>query len=94
MVLRKLFALQLIPKEITLPKTEGRNLVEVTECLIRNLLEAERRIVMEGEAAFSLSQGDEEISSLHDLTLNSNNSTTQEYTRNQGRHLGVVSPEG
>ena len=33
-VLRKLFALQLIPKEITLPKTEGRNLVEVTEGLI------------------------------------------------------------
>ena len=99
-VLRKLFALQLIPKEITLPKTEGRNLVEVTEGLIRNLREAERRIVMEGEAAFSLSQGDEEISSLHDSTLNSttnnnsNNSTAQENTRNQGRHLGVVSTEG
>ena len=49
---------------------------------------------MEGEAAFSLSQGDEEISSLHDSTLNSttnnnsNNSTAQENTRNQGCHLG------
>ena len=54
----------------------------------------------QGEAAFSLSQGDEEISSLHDSTLNSttnnnsNNSTAQENTRNQGRHLGVVSTKG
>jgi hypothetical protein len=82
-VLRKLFALQLIPKEITLPKTEGRNLVEVTEGLIRNLREAERRIVMEG------------VSTLNSTTNNnSNNSTAQENTRNQGRHLGVVSTEG
>ena len=54
---------------------------------------------MEGEAAFSLSEGHKEISSLHDSTLNSttnnsNNSTAQENTRNQGRHLGVVSTEG
>ena len=55
---------------------------------------------MEGEAVFSLSQGDEEISSLHDSILNSttnnnsNNSTAQENTRNQGRHLGIVSTEG
>ena len=36
-VLRKLLALQLFPKESALPKTEGRNLVEVAEDLIRNL---------------------------------------------------------
>ena len=35
--LRKLLAHQLIPKESTLAKTDERNLVEVTESLIRNL---------------------------------------------------------
>ena len=70
-------------------------------CQPLTIQEAERRIVMEGEAAFSLSQGDVEISSLHDSTLNSttannnsNNNSAQGNTRNQGHHLGVVSTEG
>ena len=63
--------------------------------------EAERRIVLEGEAIFNLSQGDEETSSPPASILNTshsatnNNSTTvQESTRNPGRHLGTTSTEG
>ena len=68
-------------------------------CQPLTIQEAERRIVMEGEAVFSLSQENEEISSLRDSILNSttnnnSNSSAQEDTRNQGHHLRVVSTEG
>ena len=46
----------------------------------------ERWIVMEGEAAFSLSQGDEEISSLHNSTLNSTTNTNSNNSTAQVKH--------
>ena len=66
--------------------------------------EAERRIMLEGEETFSLSQGDEATSSPPDITrsriLNATNNSSNNNTiargnmRTPGHHLGTASTEG
>ena len=71
-------------------------------CQPLTIQEEERRILLEGEETFSLSQGDEETSHPQDTirtrTLNtvSSNSPTiaQGETKTPGHHLGTASTEG
>ena len=74
-------------------------------CEPLTIQEAERRILLDGEAAYSLSQGDEGTTShlvsnpqsstfLLNNNSNSNNTIAQGNARIIGRHQGITSTEG